>query len=142
MSILVKKNPVLNALARHVNDMLRDLCVINDFDFICNDVITTKSLGRWSLSTRSRHDILSNYFIEFVDKQLFSNSHDRFWLSESHQTNNFDSDIDGLINFRKTYQTNPLIGYMNINYFRILTEKKHSQIKLQRLQKVRIWIFG
>ena len=69
---------MLNALARHVNDMLRDLCVINDFDFICNDVITTKSLGKWSLSTRSRHDILSNYFIEFVDKQLFSNSHDRF----------------------------------------------------------------
>ena len=33
-------------------------------------------------------------------------------------TNDFDSDIDGLINFRKAFQNNPLIGYININSLR------------------------
>ena len=28
------------------------------------------------------------------------------------------------------------------DYLRILTEKKHGQIKLQHLKKVRIWTFG
>ena len=32
--------------------------------------------------------------------------------------NDFDSDIDGLINFRKAFQNNPLIGYININSLR------------------------
>ena len=30
----------------------------------------------------------------------------------------------------------------NKHYLRILTGKKHRQIKLQRLEKVRIWAFG
>ena len=45
-SILVKKNPTLNALIRRVDDMLRDLCVINGFGFICNDMITAKCLWK------------------------------------------------------------------------------------------------
>ena len=36
--------------------------------------------------------------------------------------------------------TSPLVSlYL---YLRILTGKKYRQIKLQRLQKVRIWAFG
>ena len=40
-SILVKKNSNLTAIVRRVNDILRDLCEKNGFNFICNDVITT-----------------------------------------------------------------------------------------------------
>ena len=39
---------------------------------------------------------------------------------ESHKRNDFDSDTDGLINLRKTYQNNGLIGYIKIDS---LTEK-------------------
>ena len=62
--------------------------------------------------------ILSKNFIEFVNNYLFSNSHDRFSLNESHQTNDFDSGIDGSINLRKAYQNSPLIGYIIINSLR------------------------
>ena len=50
--------------------------------------------------------------------QYIGNFDDRFWLNESHQTNDFDCDIDGLINLRKTYPSNPLNGYININSLR------------------------
>ena len=51
-SILVKKNPNLNALIRRVNDLLRDLCSMNGFGYICNDAITTEYLERWNSFTR------------------------------------------------------------------------------------------
>ena len=35
-----------------------------------------------------------------------------------------------------------IVGHLNINSLRILTGKKQRQVKLQRLQKVRIWAFG
>ena len=38
-SILVKKNPNLNALIQRVNDLLRDLCSMNDFGYIRSDAI-------------------------------------------------------------------------------------------------------
>ena len=65
--ILVKKNP-LNALIRHVNDMLCDLCVINGFGFIFNDMITTKYL--WKDINHLQDlgmSILSKNFIESVN---------------------------------------------------------------------------
>ena len=45
-SVLVKKNPNLNALIRRVNDLLRDLCSMNGFGYICNDAITTEYLWK------------------------------------------------------------------------------------------------
>ena len=45
-SVLVKKNPNLNALIRRVNDLLRDLCSMNGFGYICNDTITTEYLWK------------------------------------------------------------------------------------------------
>ena len=36
-------------------------------------------------------------------------------LNDSPQTNDFDSDIQGLIDLRKRFPYNPLIGYININ---------------------------
>ena len=45
-SVLVKKNPNLNALIRRVNDLLRDLCSMNGFGYICNDTITTGYLWK------------------------------------------------------------------------------------------------
>ena len=82
-------------------------------------MITTKYLWEdgihlQDLGTNS----FSNNVIKFVNNSLFSNFDDCFWLHESLQTNDFDSDIDGFINFRKAYQNNPLIEYININSLR------------------------
>ena len=99
--------------------MLRDLYVINGFGFICNDMIMTKYLKYlWEAGIHLQDlgtSILSKNFIEFVNNYLFSNLDDRFGLNESHQTNDFDSDIDDLINLIKAYQNHPLIVYVNIN---------------------------
>ena len=96
--------------------MLRDLCVMNGFGLICNDMITTKYLWKDCIHLKDLGtSILSKNFIEFVNNYLFSNFDNRFQLNESHQTNDFDSDIQGLINLRKPSQNNPLIGYVNIN---------------------------
>ena len=82
-------------------------------------MITTKYLWKDGIHLQDLGtSILSKTFIEFVNNYLFSNFDDRFWLNESHQTNDFDSDIDSLINLRKAYQNNPLIGYININPLR------------------------
>ena len=96
--------------------MFRDLCIVNGFGFICNDMITTKY--RWKDLQDLGTSILSKKCIDFVNNYLFSNFDNHFWLNESHQTNNFDSDIGGLINFRKAYQNNPFIGYIDINSLR------------------------
>ena len=78
-SILVKKNQALNALIRRVNDMLRDLCVINGFGFICNDMITTKCLWKNGIQLQDLGtSILSKNFIEIINNYLFSNLDDRF----------------------------------------------------------------
>ena len=74
-----KRNPTLNTLIRRVNDMLRDLCVINGFGSICNDMITTKYLWKDGVHLQDLGiSILSKNFIEFVNNYLFSNSHNRF----------------------------------------------------------------
>ena len=74
-------------------------------------MITTKYLWKDGIHLQDLFtSILSKNFIEFVNNYLFSNLGDTFWLNESNQTNDFDSDIDGLINLRKTCQNNPLIG--------------------------------
>ena len=62
--------------------------------------------------------ILNKVFFRFVNDYLFSNSHNCFWLNESHQVNKFDSNIGSLINLRKDYQNNPLIWYINVNFLR------------------------
>ena len=99
--------------------MLRNLCVINSFGFICNDMIAIKYLWKDGIHLQNLGtSILSKNFIEFVNNYLFSNFDDRFWLSESYQSNDFHSVVSGLINFRKAYQNNPLIGYININSLR------------------------
>ena len=78
-SILVKKSPALNALIRRLNDMLRDLCVINGFRLICNDMITTKYLWKDGIHLQDLGtSILSKSFIEFVNNYLFSNFDDPF----------------------------------------------------------------
>ena len=45
-SILVEKNRNLNVLIQRVNDLLRDLCSMNGFGYICNDAITTEYLWK------------------------------------------------------------------------------------------------
>ena len=46
LSLLVKKNPNLTDIVCRVNDMLRDLCDKNGFNFICHDVITSDYLWK------------------------------------------------------------------------------------------------
>ena len=65
-SILVKKNPNLNALIRRVNDLLRDLCSMNGFGYICNDAITTEYLWKDGVHLQDLGtNILSSNFIKF-----------------------------------------------------------------------------
>ena len=59
--------------------MLRDLCVMNGFGLICNDMITTKYLWKDCIHLKDLGtSILSKNFIEFVNNYLFSNFDDRF----------------------------------------------------------------
>ena len=59
--------------------MLRDLCIIDGFDFICNDMITNKYLWKDGIHLQNLGtSILSKNFIEFVNNYLFSNFDDRF----------------------------------------------------------------
>ena len=75
-SILVKKNPALNALIRPINDILSDLCIINDFGFICNNMIMTKYPWKDGIHLQDLDtSILNKNFIEFVNNYIFSNSH-------------------------------------------------------------------
>ena len=120
-SVLVKKNPNLNALIRRVNDLLCDLWSMNGFGYICNDAITTEYLWKDGIHLQDLGtNILSSNFITFVNSFLIDNDNNRFWLNHSHQTNDlkFGSDLEGLINLRRAYQNNPLIAYLNINSLR------------------------
>ena len=115
-SILVKKNPNLTAIVRRVNDMLRDLCKKNGFSFICNDVITTNYLWKDGVHMQDMGThIFSNHFLKFLNYSIDSNFHNRLRLNDSPQTNDVSSDIKGLIDLRKHFPYNPLIGYININ---------------------------
>ena len=59
--------------------MLRDLCVINGFGFICNDMIMTKYLWKNGIHLQVLGtSIFSKNFIEFVNNHLFNDSHVRF----------------------------------------------------------------
>ena len=59
--------------------MLGDLCVINDFGFISNYMITTKYFWKDVICLQDLGtSILSKSFVEFVNKYLFSNPHDHF----------------------------------------------------------------
>ena len=78
-SVLVKKNPNLNALIRRVNDLLRDLCSMNGFGYICNDAITTEYLWKDGIHLQDLGtNILSSNFITFVNSFLIDNNNNRF----------------------------------------------------------------
>ena len=115
-SILVKKNPNVTAIVRGVNGMLRDLCKKNGFSFICNDVITTNYLWKDGVHMQDMGThIFSNHFLKFLNYSIDSNFHNRLRLNDSPQTNDVSSDIKGLIDLRKHFPYNPLIGDININ---------------------------
>ena len=80
--------------------------------FICNS-ITKKYLQKNGIRLQDLGTSISgNNFIEFVNNYLV------ILTSASGETNDFYSDIGGLINLRKAYQNNPLIGNININSLR------------------------
>ena len=45
-SILIQKNPKLSPVIQRINDQLRELCEVNGFFFINNDMRTTNHLQR------------------------------------------------------------------------------------------------
>ena len=66
-------------LIRRVNDMFRDLCVIDGFGFVCNDMITTKYLWKDVIRLQDLGtSILSKKCIKFVNNYLFSNFFNHF----------------------------------------------------------------
>ena len=78
-SVLIKKNPNLNALVRRVNDLLYDLCAKNGFGFISNEMITTDYLWKDGIHLLDlATNILSSNFIEFVNKLLINSSYNCF----------------------------------------------------------------
>ena len=78
-SVLIKKNPNLNALVRRVNDLLYDLCAKNGFGFISNEMITTDYLWKDGIHLLALGtNIFSSDFIEFVNKFLITSSYNRF----------------------------------------------------------------
>ena len=78
-SVLVKKNPNLNALIQRVNDLLHDLCSMNGFGYICNDAITTEYLWKDGIHLQDMGtNISSSNFIEFVNSFLVDNDNNRF----------------------------------------------------------------
>lgn len=60
-SILVKKNPKLNPVIRRVNDQLCDLCEVNGFLLIKNDMIKTDHLWR---------DLFERYWYKYLVYKL------------------------------------------------------------------------
>ena len=109
-------NHKLTAVVWWVNDMLWHLCEKNGFSFISNDVITTDYL--WKVGVHLQHmgtHILSNHFLKFLNNSKDSNFDNRLWLNDSPQTNDTSSDIKGLVDIRKSFSYNPLIGCTNIN---------------------------
>ena len=71
--ILVKKNPKLNPVFHRVNNNLRELCEINGFLFINNDMITSNHLWRddihlqeigTNILSRSFYQVLNNFLFE------------------------------------------------------------------------------
>ena len=78
-SVLIKKNPNLNALVRRVNDLLYDLCARNGFGFISNEMITIDYLWKDGIHLLDLGtNIASSSFIEFVNKLLINSSYNRF----------------------------------------------------------------
>ena len=115
-SILVKKSPNLTSIVRRVNGILRDICEKNGFSFICNDVITTNYLWKDGVYLQDMGtQILINHFLKFLNYSIDSNFDNHFWLNDSPQRNDVRCDIEGLIDLRKLFPYDPIIGYININ---------------------------
>ena len=71
-SILVNKNPKLNPVIRRVNNQVRELCEINGFLFINNDMVTTDYLWRDGIHLQDiGANILSGNFYQVLNNFLF-----------------------------------------------------------------------
>ena len=78
-SVLVKKNPNLNALIRRVSYLLGDLCSMHSFGYICNDPNTTEYIWKDGIHLQDLGtNILSFNFIKFVNSFLVDNDNNRF----------------------------------------------------------------
>ena len=106
-SILVKKTPKLSRIIRRVNDQLRELCEINGFLFINNDMIATDHPTDVIHLQDIVTNILTKNFYQVFNNFLFE---DHSWLENLYQANEFvfESDLRGLSKLRKAYPNNPI----------------------------------
>ena len=104
---IVKKTPKLNRIIRRVNDQLRELCEINGFLFINNDMIATDNPTDIIHLQDIVTNILTKNFYQVFNNFLFE---DHSWLENLYQANEFvfESDLRGLSKLRKAYPNNPI----------------------------------
>ena len=70
-SILVKRNFKITKTIRKINDELRELCLMNNFNFICNDEISSRFLSRDGIHLVEEGTyILAGNFVNFLNRFL------------------------------------------------------------------------
>ena len=72
-------------------------------------------MGRWCSRAGRGNPYFKQSNLKFLNNSIDSNFNNRLWLNDSPQTNDVCSDIKGLIDLRKRFHYNPLIGYINTN---------------------------
>ena len=100
-------------------------CFTSSFSFISYmevripaGVYTLPSTNHIRMVKNVRTNILSSNFMNFLHGVSLNFDNDIFWQNFLNQANEFDSNLEGLKCLRKTYCTNPMIGYLNINILR------------------------
>ena len=91
----------------------------NGFSFICNDFITTNYLWKDGVQLQDiGTHILRNIFLNFLNNPIDTSFDKRLLLNDSPQTNDVSSGIKVLIDLRKCFSYNPLIGYISISFLK------------------------
>ena len=83
-SIFIKKHFKYTRITREVNELLRDECKRNNFQFISNDNITRDALWRDGLDLNNNGTyIFASNLVDFLNDFIFSKS---IWLTEEDNT--------------------------------------------------------
>ena len=142
-SILIKRNIRLNSVIRKINDELQELCKKYNLNYLSNDKIGKSFVcdNGVHLSDTSM-DILAGNFVSNINSNIFKrifNSGNLNWQDAVHyeqhanvftlsvQSNDCQStektlltsfDIEMVMKSGKTYEKNPIIGYLNLKSLR------------------------
>ena len=96
-SILPKKSIALKCLIQHMNNRLRDQCILNGSGFISNDISRThlwkNGIHFGGLGT----NILARNFVDFLNRFILSESCEHSWLYTDKHLKGFYGNIGVLI---------------------------------------------